>query len=551
MKIYFFLREKGFVFKFAWKLECLNGVLAGIFFFLFLQSSTLYAATWYLSPSGSDSNNGSAGAPLATLTQAQSLAAPGDTVMIDAGTYNVADTINSIQDGVYAVVNLINKNGITYEAIPGSRPVFNFSGVTDPGYRIAAFWVTASGVTFQGFDVTGVQETITGANNQSVGMAVFGGSNCDWNQVNVHDGDCAGFYLEKVSANDLFYQCDSYNNTGIDSGSYGNADGFGCHPDAGGTGNVYQQCRSWNNSDNGYDCINAAEPVTFDHCWSYLNGNNGGNGNGFIVGGWGSQPQNEIPDPLPVHTVEYCLSACNLAYGFYANHQPGQAAYWTYNTAYDNNTGFNMQERTTPDYTSAADQTNANDIAGVDEVMHDNLVFGNTYADIQNLNETGALVSDNSWTENIILTANDFESTACGAITQARQSDGSLPNISFMVPVCDSSFGALGCFSGVSCTPTPTPPAPSGKPYVYSNPSSGPSVIFVYNMQENGRAQIVVLNDAGEVVATINDTKPAGVQQSQLDIQSFASGHYFYRVVLIYNSGQKDAFAPEILAVKK
>ena len=73
--------------------------------------------------------------------------------------------------------------------------------------------------------------------------------------------------------------------------------------------------------------------MTFDHCWSYMNGNNGGNGNGFKVGGWGSQPQDEIPDPLPLHTVENCLSADNSANGFYANHQPGQDANWTYNTS--------------------------------------------------------------------------------------------------------------------------------------------------------------------------------------------------------------------------
>jgi len=100
-------------------------------------------------------------------------------------------------------------------------------------------------------------------------------------------------------------------------------------------------------------------------------------------------------------------------------------------------------------------------------------------------------------------------------------------------------------------TPTPTPPAPGPKPYVYSNPSSGPTVRFVYQMASAGQAQIAVLNDAGNVVAQINDTKGAGVQESTLNIQSFAPGHYFYQVILQYSSGGKDQFAPEVLAVKK
>jgi autotransporter-associated beta strand protein len=413
--------------------------------FVLLQTSSALAASWYISPTGSDSNNGSISQPLATIMKAQSLASSGDTVFIEGGTYTVATNINSVQDSVYAVVNLINKNGITYEAVSGTRPVFDFSGVTDTGLRIVAFWVTASNVTFQGFDVIGVRETITGVNNQSVGFAIWGGSNCTWNQVNVHDADCVGFYLEKVSANNLFYQCDSYNNAGIDSYSYGNADGFGCHPAAGGTGNVYRQCRSWNNSDDGYDCIQASESVTFDHCWSYLNGNNGGNGNGFKVGGWGSTLQDQIPNPLPVHTVENCLSADNVGNGgFYANHQPGQAANWMYNTAYDDFADYNMLERTAPVYTSAVDQTDSNDISGVDEVMHYNLAYTSTYTNIQNLNETGSLVSNNSWTESITIVNGSFQSVGATQMSQARQADGSLPNITFMVPVSGGPTVGLG-----------------------------------------------------------------------------------------------------------
>lgn len=100
-------------------------------------------------------------------------------------------------------------------------------------------------------------------------------------------------------------------------------------------------------------------------------------------------------------------------------------------------------------------------------------------------------------------------------------------------------------------TPSPTPPAPEGRPYVYSNPSSGPTVQFVYDMAESGRALIRVWNASGMLAASLEEAKPAGVQQSRLDIQSFAPGHYFYQVDLRYDSGKEDRFNPAVLAVQK
>jgi len=101
-------------------------------------------------------------------------------------------------------------------------------------------------------------------------------------------------------------------------------------------------------------------------------------------------------------------------------------------------------------------------------------------------------------------------------------------------------------------TATPTPPAPNGAPYVYSNPASGPTVRFVYDMAEAGKADIRVWNASGVLAASLEDVwAAAGVQQSTLNIQSFAPGHYFYQVDLKYGSGREQRFDPEVLAVKK
>lgn len=101
------------------------------------------------------------------------------------------------------------------------------------------------------------------------------------------------------------------------------------------------------------------------------------------------------------------------------------------------------------------------------------------------------------------------------------------------------------------CSPTPTPPAPGNNPYVYSNPSSGPTVQFVYNMAESGKADIRVWNASGVLAASLEDAKASGIQQSVLNIQSFAPGHYFYQIDLKYDSGREDRFKTQVLAVQK
>ena len=431
-----------------WKLNLFGKIMAATSLVALLQGSSLLATTYYVSTSGSDSNNGSPSHPLATLKKALTLAtASGDVIQMAGGTYNIADNIAGYEDGnVYAAVILLSSanSGITIEAQSGTGlPILNFSAISPSNYRVAAIWIPSgvSDVTFQGIEITGVKEnsSYNSSNWQSLGIAIYGGTGCHFNQMTVCNCEAAGFYLEKASANNTFYQCDSYNNTGVNTATYGNADGFGCHPASGGTGNIYNQCRAWNNSDDGFDCLNAWESVTIEYCWSYMNGNNGGNGNGFKVGGFGCSG-GSMPGTIPVHTVEYCLAADNPGDGgFYANHQPGQAANWTHNTSFDNQVDFNMLEGT-------GDSSSTCSVSGTKEVMHYNLYYEYQYEALDNLNESGSIVANNTWTSGITPTSSDFQSTDASQITQSRQSNGSLPNITFMHPVSGSPTTGYGCF---------------------------------------------------------------------------------------------------------
>ena len=162
----------------------------------------------------------------------------------------------------------------------------------------------------------------------------------------------------------------------------------------------------------------------------------GGDSNGFKIGGWGSTTP---PSSVPVHTVKYCLSANNNASGFYSNHQPGQSANWTYNTAYNNRSAnYNMLERVSP--------TDSTDMAGTREVLHYNIAFTGTT--ISNSNLPSANVTNNSWTKSgVTVSSADFQSTDASQITRARNSDGSLPSITFMHLVSGSDLAGLGCFN--------------------------------------------------------------------------------------------------------
>ena len=389
-----------------------------------LQTSAL-AATWYVAATGSDSAAGTLAAPFKSITKAQTSAASGDTVLIRGGTYS-SFTI-AASDSTYNYVHELSKGGVTYGAYNGEVPIFNFSSVAT-SLRVAGFHITGTGITINGLVVTGVP---VGTQKQSECFRIDGSAaSCTFGKCVAHDNAANGFYFTNKSTGTVS-NCDSYNNIGVAGTSIGNTDGFGAH----GNGVVFNYCRSWHNSDDGYDCIASYGANTFNHCWAY-NMTAGGDSNGFKVGGWGTSTP---PSSVPVHTVKYCLSANNNAHGFYANHQPGQSANWTYNTAYNNAAAnFDMLERVSV--------TDATDVAGSREVLHYNIAFtGTTMLDDNN---PAASVTNNSWTKSgVTVSSADFQSTTASQMTNVRGTGSpNLPVITFMNLVSGSDLTGMGCF---------------------------------------------------------------------------------------------------------
>jgi len=91
---------------------------------------------------------------------------------------------------------------------------------------------------------------------------------------------------------------------------------------------------------------------------------------------------------------------------------------------------------------SATDRT---DIAGTREVLHYNIAFTGTI--IADDNNTAANKTNNSWTKSgVTVSSADFQSTTASQMTNARQSNGSLPTITFMHLVSGSDLAGMGCF---------------------------------------------------------------------------------------------------------
>ncbi|WP_231506349.1 DUF4990 domain-containing protein [Paenibacillus sp. UNC451MF] len=386
---------------------------------LFVISTSVFAASYYISPTGSDSSSGTEIAPFKSITRAQSAASSGDTVYIRGGVYDDFEIANT--DSNYNYVHDITKSGITYEAYPGERPVFDFKNVPT-NLRVAAFRVAdkVTGIKFKGFDVIGVK---VGNQKQSEVFRVIG--QADFENVAAHDNEANGFYFTTRGTGTVL-NCDSYNNIGPTDTSAGNTDGFGAH-----AGPVsFINSRAWNNSDDGFDSISSSASVVYDHSWSFNHrGNQDGKGdkNGFKVGGYTTRTEG-LPNPLPVHTVKYSLSVNNGGAGFYANHQPGQAANWTNNTAYKNSrANFDMLERVSP--------TQVGDIPGYREVLHYNVAYAGKA--IINDNNPAENVTNNSWTINggLNITDADFVSLDMAQLSAPRKADGSLPDVTFMRPV--------------------------------------------------------------------------------------------------------------------
>ena len=388
-----------------------------------------YGATYYVAPTGDDSATGAQDKPFASLTKGQSAAAAGDTVFFRGGGYAIHSTTAEI-------AFTLSKSGssgkpIHYMAYPGEVPVFDFKGMT-AAKRIKGILVTGSWLHVKGLELKNIPQTDALKAHESWCVYVDGGSNNVFEQLDMHHNMGPGFFIQN-GANNLVLNCDSHDN--YDAFSYTgstltpgeNADGFGCHvKSASGTGNVFRGCRAWFNADDGWDFINCMAAVTVENCWTWGNGYKSGtnppqaagNGNGFKIGGFGNPPSG-VPNPIPQHTVRFCLAFNNRSAGFYQNHHPVSNFYYNNTSCKNPGANFNLLG-----YEGGGASMG---------ILRNNLSFMGGRDLSNNSLGSGVDAANNSWNlGSVTVSAADFKSSDSAGVYARRKPDGGLPVIAFM-----------------------------------------------------------------------------------------------------------------------
>lgn len=72
---------------------------------------------------------------------------------------------------------------------------------------------------------------------------------------------------------------------------------------------------------------------------------------------------------------------------------------------------------------------------------------------------------------------------------------------------------------------------------LYPSPATGDYATVGYRMARAGEVRVRVWNAVGDPVADLVEMKGTGDQTSRLTVREYATGLYFYQVVLRYNDG--------------
>ena len=325
-------------------LHSLHKTLAASLMMLF-TAATATATDIHVATTGSDTNDGSESAPLATIAKAVEVVAPGDRILIHEGTYYPEKRIkipalNTTPD-MRCEMRAWPEDAVGKVIIDGS----NMSPATEIEFKqsrciyvnhLANYW-TFYGLIFQNAKDNGMK--VEGSYN-IIERCVFRRNNDTGLQI----GMFKDFSIEETKSfpisgtpefNPNFtycrynkvINCDSYENadtksfSGSDDG--GDADGFAVKLFPG-PGTEFHGCRAWTNSDDNWDLYMTYHPVVIDKCWAYHagylpNGSEGKNGNGFKLGGGGSAGGAAFPQSTGAHVVTNCVAFENLHKGFDQN----------------------------------------------------------------------------------------------------------------------------------------------------------------------------------------------------------------------------------------
>jgi hypothetical protein len=440
-------------------------------------------------------------ATMADITADLGKIAAGDTLFVRAGTYASTKTISISKSGTSA------KNCCLMVYPGDQRPTLDFSGMSvgsgNRGVILSGSYWHIKGIIIKGAGDNGMN--ISGDNNK-VEFCEF------------LENQDSGLQLGGGASNNQVVNCDSYYNR--DPGE-GNADGFSPKLDVG-SGNSFYGCRSWQNTDDGFDgYLRGADNVStrLENCWTFKNGyrKDGtagtGNGNGFKMGG------SDDKDLKHNFTLVRCLSFQNLAKGFDQNNNRGAMTLFNC-TAFGNGTNYSID-------------------GGSSTLTATNCVAAGT--------GSSSLKGGTQTTNNLNAASSNFIGVDPASATGPRKADGSLPDMTFMHLATGSSLidagtviqgvaynGSkpdLGCFetgTAVSIAASPFS-AQSGIFSLLTRSDGNLSITVVMRRREMGT--ISLFTSSGKKVMDIGPVAfNYGTNEWRMDMGGLAATRYICRV---------------------
>jgi hypothetical protein len=381
----------------------------------------------FVSLTGSDSNPGTYDQPYLTIPKAVSVAHAGDTIFVRSGRYPLSSTISILTSGT-------SSSRCCLYGYPGdpTRPILDFSAM--------AFNSNNRGIILSGqyWHIKGLEIYRAGDN----GMNISGSFNII-EFCALYENQDAGMQLGGGASNNQIINCDSYYNYDAPNNG-GNADGFAPKLDVG-TGNYFYGCRSWQNSDDGWDgYMRPSDNITttLENCWSFKNGflkdgtQDPGNGNGFKMGGGDTTNIDSLRHNM---ILKNCLCFDNKAKGFDQNNNRGSMTLLNC-TGYRNGT-YNFS---VPGFIRVGSTLTIKNCVTMAS-------SGVTLSGVPS-----RVLATNSWPDNATYptsvtsaTSADFLSIDTSGVRGPRKPDGSLPDVNFMHLASGSHFIDAGTNVGI------------------------------------------------------------------------------------------------------
>jgi len=382
-----------------------------------------------MSTTGNDGNSGTIGSPWLTIEHASSQLTAGDTLYIRGGTYRSTKSTSVVNRFYIENLTGTSSQKIVITNYPGESPVFNMDEQLIPGTAgdgpVGLKVVNCKHIQIIGVRITGLAQNPANINTPA-GMILYKVDSSTVERVEIDNIGGYGLYLQGDMPPPSGDGCDSVTIRNCDAhhlgdsySGWGGANGFNITGDDFSTLILFDGCRAWWCSDDGFDLYNVDADVTYRNCWAFWNGYQpgtfltAGDGMGFKLG-----PNNTDQSGTVLRRLYKCISFENRRFNYDQNVSGAPTCIFeVYNcTSYDGRDG---QSYFFGGNTSIA-QKFKNNIA-----VNPGTVNG---SEIQ----SGANVSNNTWNGGVTANTSDFISISSVGMDGARQADGSLPVTNFL-----------------------------------------------------------------------------------------------------------------------